>query len=156
AEHRGRGDVHGDTAEVVVEWHVDERALGRERGVVDEEADVETVRRSRQHVADVAATEIGDDGARLDAVRVAQPDGRLVEQRLAAGDEDHVAPAPGALVGERGTEAFRRARDQCPRPVLLRELHGRGRYRAWVRGIVAHYSEIHSHYEAWRVCGRCR
>ena len=71
---------------------------------------------------DVGIGEVGDDGARLDAVLVAHLGGDLPEELLAPGEHHHVQAASCRLVRVRPADPHRRPGDQGPGAVLRLEV----------------------------------
>ena len=121
AEHQRPAHVDVDLFEVCVDVEVPERSDDGERGVVDEEADVEVDEIGEDSVEVVAVGEVCAQRARLHAVRRGDVVGDLLREIDAPCDEHDVESAAGAPSCECFTEPFRCACDDGPRAVALCE-----------------------------------
>jgi hypothetical protein len=121
--HRGRA-VDRDAEQVLVEADVEEAPGRGDRGVVDEQPDLEAGDHVGHLPRHVRVGEVGGERPGLDAVRLLYRPGGLVEPGGTAGHHQHVQPAPRRLVGERGAYPGRSSGNAGPGAVLLSELAG--------------------------------
>ena len=120
-EHERPAHVDVDLLEMRVDVEVPERSDDGERGVVDEEADVEVDEFGEDSVEVVAVGEVCSQRARLHPARGGDVVGDLLCELDAPCDEHDVEPAVGAPSRERLAESFRCPGDNRPRAVAICE-----------------------------------
>src|SRR6185437_1649968 len=119
AEDQRPAHVDVDLLEVRVYVEVPERPDDGERGVVDEEADVDVDEFGEDAVEIVAVGEVCPHRARLHTSAGGDVVGKLLRESDAPCNEDHVEPAAGAASSQCLAQPLRRSGDDSPRSVTV-------------------------------------
>jgi hypothetical protein len=113
--------IHVDLFDVDVDVEAPERPDGGERGVVDEQSDVDARQVTEDAVEVTALRQVGLQSTCLDARRGGDVGGDLLCELDTSSDEDDVQTAGRATTSKGLTEAFRGSGDDGPRAVTLGE-----------------------------------